>query len=91
MRIARLTVDLMRPVPVAPLTIETEIVREGRKIQLVNARLLAGGNEVVRASALRIRVAPGALPETAGTPPLDLPLPEAGKDPRLLRGPHTLS
>src|SRR5258708_32814232 len=48
MRIARLTVDLMRPVPVAPLTIEPEIVREGRKIQLVNARLLADGAEAVR-------------------------------------------
>lgn len=32
MQIVRITVDLMRPVPVAPLTIETEVVREGRKI-----------------------------------------------------------
>lgn len=32
MQIVRVTVDLMRPVPVAPLTIETEVVREGRKI-----------------------------------------------------------
>ncbi len=32
MRIARVTVDLMRPVPVAPLTIESEVLREGRKI-----------------------------------------------------------
>ena len=86
MRIARLTVDLMRPVPVAPLTIETEIVREGRKIQLVAARLLADGVEVVRASALRIRVAEGALPDTAGTPPLDKPLPEAGRDPDFFTG-----
>ena len=41
MRIARVTVDLMRPVPVAPLTIETEVLREGRKIQLCGVRLLA--------------------------------------------------
>lgn len=32
MHVARLTVDLMRPVPVAPLTIDTEVLREGRKI-----------------------------------------------------------
>ena len=32
MRVARLTVDLMRPVPVAPLTFDVEILREGRKI-----------------------------------------------------------
>ncbi len=50
MRVARLTVDLMRPVPVAPLTIETELLREGRKIQLVSVRLLASGTEVVRAA-----------------------------------------
>ena len=55
MRVARLTVDLMRPVPVAPLTIETELLREGRKIQLVAVRLLANGTEVVRATVLRVR------------------------------------
>src|SRR6185437_11670661 len=54
MRIARVTVDLMRPVPVAPLTIESGVVREGRKIQLLAVRLLAAGTEVVRASALRV-------------------------------------
>ena len=43
MRVARVTVDLMRPVPVAPLTIESEVVREGRKIQLCAVRLLAEG------------------------------------------------
>jgi hypothetical protein len=81
MRVARLTVDLMRPVPVAPLTIETKIVREGRKIQLIDVRLLAGTSEVVRASALRIRVSDQTLPERATTPPLDLPLPEQGQPP----------
>ncbi|TAJ40992.1 MAG: thioesterase family protein [Reyranella sp.] len=76
MRVARLTVDLMRPVPVAPLTVETEIVREGRKIQLVSVRLLAGGVEVVRASALRIRVDPQEMPAIAGGPPVELPFPD---------------
>jgi len=33
-QVARLTIDLLRPVPVAPLSIETNIIREGRKIQL---------------------------------------------------------
>src|SRR6478752_4581917 len=76
MRAARLTVDLMRPVPVAPLTIETEIVREGRKIQLVSIRLLADGSEVVRASALRIRIDPKEMPAIANGPPVELPMPE---------------
>src|ERR1700759_3902376 len=51
MRGARLTVDLMRPVPVAPLPFETEGLREGKKIQLVAVRPSANGNEVVRATA----------------------------------------
>ncbi len=80
MRVARLTVDLMRPVPVAPLTIETEVLREGKKIQLVAVRLLAGGKEVVRATALRIRRQAEALPVETPYPPLNLPLPEAGDD-----------
>jgi len=50
MRVARLTVDLMRPVPVAPLTLAIEVLREGKKIQLVSVRLLANGTEVVRAT-----------------------------------------
>src|SRR6478609_6376823 len=80
MRVARLTVDLMRPVPVAPLTIEMEILREGKKIQLVAVRLLAGSKEVVRATALRIRRQAEALPVETPYPPLNLPLPEAGDD-----------
>lgn len=80
MRVARLTVDLMRPVPVAPLSAETEILREGKKIQLVAVRLLAEGKEVVRATALRIRKDAQTLPTERPFPPLDLPLPEEGAD-----------
>src|SRR5215204_1271987 len=72
MRVARLTVDLMRPVPVAPLTIETEVLREGRKIQLVAVRLLANGTEVVRATALRVRRLEQVLPAEATWPQLDI-------------------
>jgi Thioesterase-like superfamily len=81
MRVARLTVDLMRPVPVAPLTLALEVLREGRKIQLVAARLMSGGNEVVRATALRIRREPRALPDSAFTPPHDMSGPETLSDP----------
>src|SRR5664279_3765483 len=56
MQIARVTIDLMRPVPVAPLTVETEILREGRKIQLCAVRLYADGVLTVGATVLKIRV-----------------------------------
>src|SRR5438477_11716450 len=62
MWIARVSVDLMRPVPVAPLTIETEILREGRKIQLCAIRLRAAGVIVVAATVLKIKMQANELP-----------------------------
>src|SRR6516225_4834557 len=52
MRVARVTIDLMRPVPLKPLTLETEVLREGRKIQLCSVRLRVDGVIVVAASVL---------------------------------------
>ena len=79
MRIARVTVDLMRPVPVAPLTIESEVVREGRKIQLCAVRLLAKGVVVVSATVLKIRVQADALPPEAVIEQVMLPGPEQSR------------
>lgn len=79
MHVARLTVDLMRPVPVAPLTIETEVVREGRKIQLCAIRLLAEGVEVVRATVLKVRAQAVVFPDIVTEMPLDVPGPETGR------------
>src|SRR6185312_369928 len=65
MRVARVTVDLMRPVPVAPLAIESEVLREGRKIQLCAVRLLAKGVVVVGATVLKIKALSQPLPPEA--------------------------
>jgi hypothetical protein len=59
MRIARITVDLMRAVPMAPLRVTAEVVRSGRRIQAVDARIEHDGTLVARATALRIRVDDG--------------------------------
>jgi Thioesterase-like superfamily len=76
MQIARVTIDLMRPVPVAPLSIETEILREGRKIQLSAVRLLADGVIVVGASVLKIKAQELKLPPGIADLPVDLPGPD---------------
>jgi hypothetical protein len=55
MQIARLTTDLLRPAPLTPLTPDVRVVREGKKIQVIAASLLADGVEVTRATALRVR------------------------------------
>ena len=55
MQVVRITVDLLRPVPIAPLKIRAEVVREGRKIQLCAVTLLHEDVVVVRATVLKIR------------------------------------
>src|SRR6202165_5378293 len=75
MRIARVTIDLMRPVPMAPLTLETEVLREGRKIQLCAVRLFADGVLTVGATILKVRAQALALPPEAAELPVELPGP----------------
>jgi Thioesterase-like superfamily len=52
---ARFTVDLLRPVLLEPVRIQTSVQREGRRIKLVDAALVQNGTTVARASALFLR------------------------------------
>jgi hypothetical protein len=79
MQIARVTIDLMRPVPVAPLTLETEVLREGRKIQLCAVRLRAGGVLAVGATVLKIKSQADDLPSGVSGPALELPGPDQSR------------
>jgi hypothetical protein len=82
---ARLHFEFLRPVPLAPLRLRTRITRPGRRVQALEAELLADDPDqlVCRARALRILAVPGELPaharelvrESAPTP---LPDPEEG-------------
>src|SRR5665647_276558 len=65
MQIARVTIDLMRPVPIGPLTLQTEVLRQGRKIQLCAVRLLAGDALVVGATILKIKAQALTLPASS--------------------------
>jgi hypothetical protein len=76
MHVARVTIDLMRPVPVAPLTLETEVLREGRKIQLCAVRLYANGTLTVGATVLKIKTQANELPSEAVEQPVVLPGPD---------------
>jgi hypothetical protein len=69
--VARLTIELLRPVPLTPLVVRARTVRPGRKVQWLEATLLANDAEVARATALRLRVDPS----------LDLPVPDLGPTP----------
>src|ERR1700675_2423151 len=76
MQIARVTIDLMRPVPVAPLTLHTEVLREGRKIQLCAIKLLAEDVAVVSATVLKIKTQALVLPPDVRDQPVELPGPD---------------
>lgn len=67
MQVVRFTIDLFREVPLAPLRIETEVIRDGRRIQVVEARLFHDDRELGRATALKIRVAEQGGDELRGT------------------------
>lgn len=62
MQVVRFTVDLFRAVPLERLRVETDVRRDGKRIQVVDARLLSGDVELGRASALKIRTTEIELP-----------------------------
>jgi len=75
---ARLTVELLRPVPIAPLRIAASTIRPGKKVQLLQGSLFSGDSEVVRATLLRLQERPT---EYAAEP--------VSRAPRPLPTPHT--
>jgi Acyl-CoA thioesterase C-terminal domain/Acyl-CoA thioesterase N-terminal domain len=79
LRVARITFEVARPVPIAELTVATRTQRGGRSVELVEATLLAGDTEVMGATALRIRIAPDLDLPARLVPGPRLPDPSAGR------------
>lgn len=79
MALVRLTLELLRPVPVAHLAVSTLLVRPGRRVRLVEAVVESGGLEVAWGRALCIRRMPDLEVTTTVSddePPI---LPESGE------------
>jgi acyl-coenzyme A thioesterase PaaI-like protein len=77
--IARVTYEFVRPVPLGHLHVDAEVVRPGRRVQLMEGAIRTpGGTEVVRARALRVMAAHSDAPRTAQQPPP--PGPEGGTE-----------
>lgn len=98
MQVTRLTHDMVRPVPIGRrLRLDTTVVREGKRIQVVEAVLLADDVEHVRTRALRLRiqdVTAAKVPESSPPsmpppPPLDevppTTFPDSAHVPRFFR------
>jgi hypothetical protein len=73
----RITIDLMRPVPLVPMGADARVVRQGRRLQLIEADLRLQGTAIARASMLSLR--PVALDVDGLNPPPE-PLPDGPDD-----------
>ena len=77
MVITRLTFGFLGAVPLAPLQVEAEIAKPGKRVQLLDGRVVADGRDVLRARATRIRRGSALDASPAGGGPL--PGPDAGR------------
>jgi hypothetical protein len=71
-QVARITYEIMRPVPIAPLRLEAEVVRPGRNVEMVEAALSDDEGPVVLARGWRLRQKEVELdpePEAPPAPP----------------------
>ena len=52
---ARVTFEILRPVPVAELVVDARVVRPGRSVELLDGELKAGGETVMTVRAWRVK------------------------------------
>jgi acyl-CoA thioesterase len=76
---ARMTVDLLRPVALQPLQMHSSIVRDGRRLRVVDAVMTQNDVMVARASALFLRRSEHAV-DTVWTSPVTMPAVPAEPD-----------
>jgi Thioesterase-like superfamily len=72
MMITRFTCELLRSIPVGDISLQTRMVRPGRRVELLEATASANGREVARASAWRVlrTDSPPVRPRAASPPGL---------------------
>lgn len=87
MLLARLTVEYLGAVPLAPLEVAAEVVRPGRRLQLAEVTVSAEGREVCRARVVRLRREPVTVPAAAVPEPRIAP-PDAIAPERMPRFHH---
>jgi len=68
---ARVTFEILGPMPLGVLTCSAEVVRPGRSVELIEGALAHDGVDLVRARAWRIHTVPVTLDE--GPPPEESP------------------
>jgi acyl-CoA thioesterase len=72
----RITMDLLRPVPKAPLYVSTTLARDGGRLKILEVDVTHEGRTVCRASAVLVRAQDTALPDYAPRPAAAPPGPD---------------
>jgi acyl-coenzyme A thioesterase PaaI-like protein len=80
MRFTRIIADLSRAVPMTEMSVTARARRDGRRVQSLEAEIVAGDEVVARAVATRIRFEPGLVPAdlVPAPPAADAPPPLDG-------------
>lgn len=77
MQVSRLTVEIFRVVPLVDLRIETEVIREGKRIQSVEAHVYDPDDVLLSVATIqRLRMAHLPVPDDAAPPALALADPD---------------
>jgi Thioesterase-like superfamily len=69
MRVGRVTFEILRPVPLAPLRVEARVTRPGRSVELLEASLSGPDGELMLARAWRLQAGDVELDGPAEAPP----------------------
>lgn len=77
-QVARVTLEILRPVAIGPVAVQAELVRPGRNVQMIEASLSAGGEEAMKARAWRIRTSELEMPDDLVTTVISPPGPAEG-------------
>ena len=75
-QLSRMTVDMIRAVPMRPLRIETRRVRDGRRLRAVDVSVTADDVEVLRGSTVLLRRSEHPDAQPYAPTPWDVPAPE---------------
>jgi len=81
-QVARVTFEILRPVPIGEVRVKAELVRPGRSVQMIEASLAGeDGEKLIVARAWRIRTSELEIPDDVVTTPEAPPGPEEGDVP----------
>lgn len=79
-RLGRVSVDILAPIPVAPITVSTSVVRPGKRTALIEATGMVHDKPVLCVRAWKLARVPGDYPATDPAPLLSHDRPEQAHD-----------